>query len=71
MQGPNVFAGYWRNDEATRAVMEGDWLRTGDIAERDAEGYYRIRGRLKEMFISGGENVYPVSKLNTPAPRPV
>ena len=59
VHGPNVFAGYWRNDEATRAVMEGDWLRTGDIAERDSEGYYRIRGRLKEMFISGGENVYP------------
>ncbi len=59
VQGPNVFAGYWRNDEATRAVMEGEWLRTGDIAERDEEGYYRIRGRLKELFISGGENVYP------------
>jgi fatty-acyl-CoA synthase len=59
VRGPNVFAGYWRNDEATRAVMEGDWLRTGDVAERDEEGYYRIRGRLKEMFISGGENVYP------------
>jgi fatty-acyl-CoA synthase len=59
VNGPNVFAGYWGNDEATQAVMEGDWLRTGDIAERDEEGYYRIRARLKELFISGGENVYP------------
>jgi fatty-acyl-CoA synthase len=59
VRGPNVFAGYWRNDEATADVFDGGWLRTGDIAERDAEGYYRIRGRLKEMFISGGENVYP------------
>jgi fatty-acyl-CoA synthase len=59
VQGPNVFPGYWRNDEATAEVFDGGWLRTGDIAERDAEGYYRIRGRLKEMFISGGENVYP------------
>ena len=60
VQGPNVFAGYWRNDEATRAAFtDGDWLRTGDIAERDDEGYYRIRGRLKDMVISGGENVYP------------
>ena len=42
-----------------RAVFDGGWLRTGDIAERDDEGYYRIRGRLKELFISGGENVYP------------
>ncbi len=59
VRGPNVFAGYWRNEEATAEVFDGGWLRTGDIAERDAEGYYRIRGRLKEMFISGGENVYP------------
>ena len=59
VRGPNVFAGYWRNDEATAEVFDGGWLRTGDIAERDDEGYYRIRGRLKELFISGGENVYP------------
>jgi fatty-acyl-CoA synthase len=59
VRGPNVFAGYWRNDEATRAALVDGWLRTGDVAERDAEGYYRIRGRLKELYISGGENVYP------------
>ena len=58
--GPNVFAGYWRNPEATaQAFTDDGWLRTGDVAEADNEGYYRIRGRLKDMYISGGENVYP------------
>jgi fatty-acyl-CoA synthase len=60
VKGPNVFAGYWRNDAATAAAFTRDgWLRTGDVAERDGEGFYRIRGRLKDMYISGGENVYP------------
>jgi fatty-acyl-CoA synthase len=60
VRGPNVFAGYWRNPEATREAFTSDgWLRTGDVAERDAEGCYRIKGRLKDMYISGGENVYP------------
>jgi fatty-acyl-CoA synthase len=60
VRGPNVFAGYWRNDEATAAAFTHDgWLRTGDVAERDEDGFYSIRGRLKDMFISGGENVYP------------
>jgi fatty-acyl-CoA synthase len=60
VQGPNVFPGYWRNPEATREAFTADgWLRTGDVAERDDEGFYRIKGRLKDMYISGGENVYP------------
>ncbi len=59
VRGPNVFAGYWRNPEATEETMVDGWLRTGDLAERDDEGFYRISGRLKEMYISGGENVYP------------
>ncbi len=59
VRGPNVFAGYWRNPEATAEVFDGDWLRTGDVAERDEEGFYRIKDRLKDMYISGGENVYP------------
>jgi fatty-acyl-CoA synthase len=70
VKGPNVFAGYWRNEEATRAVLDGGWLRTGDVAERDTEGYYRIRGRLKEMFISGGENVYPAEVESALAEHP-
>jgi fatty-acyl-CoA synthase len=59
VQGPNVFAGYWRDPEATTAAFRDGWLATGDVAERDEEGYYRICGRLKDMYISGGENVYP------------
>jgi fatty-acyl-CoA synthase len=59
VRGPNVFAGYWRNPEATAAAFADGWLLTGDLAERDGEGYYRIVGRLKDLVISGGENVYP------------
>ena len=60
VKGPNVFPGYWRNPEATaQAFTDDGWLRTGDVAEADDEGYYRIKGRLKDMYISGGENVYP------------
>ena len=59
VRGPNVFAGYWRNPEASAAAMADGWLLTGDVAERDEEGYYRIAARLKDMYISGGENVYP------------
>lgn len=59
VRGPSVFAGYWRNPEATAEAVVNGWLRTGDVAERDAEGFYRIRDRVKDMYISGGENVYP------------
>jgi fatty-acyl-CoA synthase len=60
VKGPNVFSGYWRNPAATEAALAcGGWLATGDIAERDADGFYWIRGRSKDMYISGGENVYP------------
>ncbi|HXH95705.1 MAG TPA: AMP-binding protein, partial [Gaiellaceae bacterium] len=60
VRGPNVFPGYWRNPEATTQAFTADgWLRTGDVAECDDEGFYRIKGRLKELYISGGENVYP------------
>jgi len=59
VRGPNVFAGYWKNPEATAAAFADGWLLTGDVAERDGEGDYRICSRLKDMYISGGENVYP------------
>ncbi len=59
VRGPNVFPGYWRNPEATAAAFRDGWLLTGDVAECDDEGDYWIRGRLKEMVVSGGENVYP------------
>ena len=64
MRGPNVFAGYWRNPEATAAAFADGWLLTGDVAARDDEGYYRIVGRMKDMVISGGENVYPAEIEN-------
>ncbi len=59
VRGPNVFPGYWRNGKATANAFRDGWLLTGDMAERDDEGNYRIRGRLKDMVVSGGENVYP------------
>ncbi len=60
LRGPQLFGGYFRAPEKTADVMTPDgWLRTGDLASRDAEGVHRIRGRRKEMFISGGENVFP------------
>jgi fatty-acyl-CoA synthase len=64
VRGPNVFAGYWRDLDATAAAFADGWLLTGDVAARDEEGYYRIVGRLKEMVISGGENVYPAELEN-------
>jgi len=59
IRGPNVFAGYWNDPAATAAAIRDGWLYTGDIARRDADGCYTVLGRSKEMFISGGENVYP------------
>jgi fatty-acyl-CoA synthase len=59
IRGPHVFAGYWNNPEATAETLRDGWLHTGDIAMRDDDGAYTVLGRSKEMFISGGENVYP------------
>jgi fatty-acyl-CoA synthase len=63
--GPGITPGYWRNEEATRAAFTEDgWLRSGDLARRDEDGFFYISGRRKEMFISGGENVYPAEVEN-------
>jgi fatty-acyl-CoA synthase len=51
--------GYWNQDEATQEVFKEGWLHTGDLAEYDEEGYIYITGRKKDMYISGGLNVYP------------
>jgi fatty-acyl-CoA synthase len=60
VHGPNVMAGYWGRPEETAAVLSGDgWFRSGDIAIRDEEGFHRIVDRVKDMIISGGENIYP------------
>ncbi len=55
---------YWRNPDATREVLRGGWLRTGDVATRDADGFLRIEDRVKDMIIAGGENVYPAEVEN-------
>ncbi len=59
LKGPNVFAGYWRNDAATRAAFLDGWFKTGDIAERSSDGYYTLSGRKSDLIISGGFNIYP------------
>jgi fatty-acyl-CoA synthase len=58
--GPNITPGYWnRPEETKKAKPDGTWLRSGDLGQRDEDGYYFIVGRLKDMYISGGENVFP------------
>jgi len=55
-----VFAGYWqRPDETARTMTPDGWLRTGDIGRRDADGFFFITGRIKELIIKGGENIAP------------
>ncbi|MBM3260438.1 MAG: long-chain fatty acid--CoA ligase [Candidatus Sericytochromatia bacterium] len=75
IRGPHVFPGYWRNEAATRAALREGWLHTGDLVCQDDEGYTRIVDRKKDMYISGGENVYPAEVervlLNHPAVREV
>ena len=61
LRGPHVFAGYWDNEKATRAMIDQDgWAHTGDLAKTDDDGYYYIVDRKKDMYKSGGENVFPV-----------
>ena len=59
VRGPNVFVEYWGNAAATREVLREGWFRTGDIGRRDADGYFFVHDRKKNMIISGGENIYP------------
>lgn len=60
VHGPHVMSGYWgRPGDTEAAFADGHWLRTGDVARTDAEGYVSIVDRVKDMFVSGGENVYP------------
>ena len=59
LKGPNIFAGYWRRDDATRAAFSDGYFRTGDIATRSRDGYYTLSGRKSDLIISGGFNIYP------------
>jgi fatty-acyl-CoA synthase len=59
INGPVVTPGYWNNPKGTEEAIEEGWFKTGDVLTRDEEGYLYVRDRIKNMFISGGENVYP------------
>ena len=60
LRAPFVFSGYYKDPEATASVLRDGWLATGDIAEKDADGYFYITGRKKEMIVaSNGKKIYP------------
>jgi malonyl-CoA/methylmalonyl-CoA synthetase len=59
LKGPNVFAGYWKRDDATRNAFVDGWFKTGDIASLSDDGYYTLSGRKSDLIISGGFNIYP------------
>ncbi len=64
VKGPTLMSGYWRQPEVTASSFHDGWFRTGDAAHRDDEGFVFIVDRLKDMYISGGENVYPAEVEN-------
>ena len=59
MRGASVTPGYWNRPDATAEAFVGDWLKSGDIGRRDETGRLSVEDRIKDMYISGGENVYP------------
>jgi len=59
LAGPHLFGGYYRNSNATAAVLKNGWLWTGDLARRDSHGVFEIVGRQKDLYLRGGQNVYP------------
>ncbi|MBK8762017.1 MAG: o-succinylbenzoate--CoA ligase [Sulfuritalea sp.] len=64
IKGDNVMSGYWQAPQATAAVLDDGWFRSGDMGHLDAEGYLYVDGRSKDMIISGGENIYPAEIEN-------
>jgi fatty-acyl-CoA synthase len=64
VRGPVVTPGYWNMPQATAEAFHEGWFRTGDIGRKDEDGYLYIEDRLKDMYISGGENVYPAEVEN-------
>jgi fatty-acyl-CoA synthase len=59
LRGPHICAGYWNKPEETAKAISGGWFKTGDFGRIDADGHFAIVGRLKDMIISGGANIYP------------
>ncbi len=59
VRGPQVMAGYWRRPEETAETLRDGWLYTGDIGRMDADGFFAIVDRKKDVIITGGENIYP------------
>jgi acyl-CoA synthetase (AMP-forming)/AMP-acid ligase II len=59
VRGPITMLGYWERPEASAQTLRGEWLRTGDLASVDDEGFLTLSGRARDLYISGGENVYP------------
>lgn len=64
IRGKNITPGYWNRPEANDASFVNGWFRSGDVGRRDADGYFYIEDRVKDMYISGGENVYPAEVEN-------
>ena len=58
--GPQVMKGYWKKEEASKETLAGGWLHTGDAGRMDEEGYVYIEDRIKDMIVSGGENIYSI-----------
>jgi len=70
LRGPTVFAGYWNRPEETATALRGGWMHTGDGGRMDDEGYVYVVDRIKDMIVSGGENVYSVEVENALARHP-
>jgi acyl-CoA synthetase (AMP-forming)/AMP-acid ligase II len=70
LRGPNVMLGYWRDDATTATAMRGGWYHTGDTGYVDGEGYIYLTGRMTDMIITGGENVYPIEVENAVGSHP-
>ncbi len=64
VRGPQVMTGYWNKPDATAETLKGGWMHTGDAARMDENGYIYVQDRIKDMIVSGGENIYPAEVEN-------